>query len=213
MEIKKIGHCCLVIKTHNLKILTDPGIWSGEMFGEEKIDLILITHEHADHLHLNSLREVLKKSPTAKIFSVQSVVEILAQEGIVAEALTNGQSVEVLGHIVEAVGERHADIYSEIPPVENTGFLLDNYFFYPGDAFTVPKVNIGILALPVAGPWLKISEVLEYAKKVAPRFAFPVHDGMLAHHDFIYNHCKRFLPGFGTEFIVPDNSKYYNFQK
>ena len=36
-----------------------------------------------------------------------------------------------------------------------------------------------ILALPVAGPWLKISDAINYAKEIKPKICFPVHDGML----------------------------------
>jgi len=38
---------------------------------------------------------------------------------------------------------------------------------------------VEILALPVAGPWAKIREVIEYAKRVKPKVAFPVHDGLI----------------------------------
>ncbi len=38
---------------------------------------------------------------------------------------------------------------------------------------------MGVLALPVAGPWCKIADAIRYALKVKPKFAFPVHDGML----------------------------------
>jgi L-ascorbate metabolism protein UlaG (beta-lactamase superfamily) len=63
--------------------------------------------------------------------------------------------------------------------VENTGYCIENTLFYPGDAFTNPGKPVDILALPVAGPWMKISEAIEYALEIAPRIAFPVHDGML----------------------------------
>ena len=35
------------------------------------------------------------------------------------------------------------------------------------------------MALPVAGPWMKLEEAIEYAKAVKPKVIFPVHDGML----------------------------------
>ncbi len=38
---------------------------------------------------------------------------------------------------------------------------------------------MGVLALPVAGPWCKIADAIRYALKVKPKFAFLVHDGML----------------------------------
>lgn len=45
--------------------------------------------------------------------------------------------------------------------------------------FFDPKRPIHILALPVAAPWLKISETIEYVLALKPKNTFPVHDGML----------------------------------
>ncbi len=35
------------------------------------------------------------------------------------------------------------------------------------------------MALPVAGPWCKIMDSINYALEISPRAAFPIHDGML----------------------------------
>jgi hypothetical protein len=51
--------------------------------------------------------------------------------------------------------------------------------FYPGDCFYNPQRPVEILALPVVGPWMKIKDSIEYALLIQPKFAFPVHDGML----------------------------------
>lgn len=60
--------------------------------------------------------------------------------------------------------------------MENTGYFIDEKLFYPGDAFTDPGRPIDVLALPVAGPWVKISESVDYALALKPRTVFPVHD-------------------------------------
>ena len=56
MKIKKIGHCCLIIEENGKRIMTDPGFWTmEEQIKEKNIDLIIITHEHNDHIHFESL--------------------------------------------------------------------------------------------------------------------------------------------------------------
>src|SRR4051812_27786091 len=57
MKIKKLGHCCLVIETKGIRIMTDPGNYSTLQADEKNIDIILITHEHTDHLHIESLKK------------------------------------------------------------------------------------------------------------------------------------------------------------
>jgi L-ascorbate metabolism protein UlaG (beta-lactamase superfamily) len=98
---------------------------------------------------------------------------------------------------------KHADIYLSITPVENTGYLIAERFFYPGDAFTDPERSIDILALPVAGPWMKISEAIDYAKKLKPKTAFPVHDGMFVpgRGNIAHNLPKQELEKVGIKFI------------
>lgn len=63
-----------------------------------------------------------------------------------------------------------------MPYSANTGFMFEDRFFYPGDAYTDPGCPVEILALPVSGPWVKIGEAIDYALKLKPKVAFPVHD-------------------------------------
>lgn len=188
MKIKKIGHCCLVIEIDGKKIMTDPGGWTTKQLEEGNLDLILITHEHADHLHVESLKKVLEKNPKCKIITNSSVKEILDKNFLETdfkytniEILENGEKnfLEQDSINIYAKSCDHADIYDGIVSVQNTGYFINNKIFYPGDAYLEIEKKVGILALPVAGPWAKIREVIEYAKKVKPKIAFPVHDGLI----------------------------------
>ena len=52
----------MVIKEGDLTVLTDPGVWTTAQNGVKGIDVLLITHEHADHLHIESVKEILKNN-------------------------------------------------------------------------------------------------------------------------------------------------------
>lgn len=204
MRITKLGHCCMLIETDSLNILTDPGDYTTAQDDIKGIDIVLITHEHGDHLHVESLKKVLINNPSAKIITNISVKKILEKENIDAELLSNGMRKEFNGVVIEGYGGWHAEIYKDISPVENTGFFI-NDFFYPGDALIVPGRKVKVLALPVAGPWIKVSEAIEYGLKINPEIAFPVHDAMLMEgRKGNVNHAKRFLEAKGIKFYAID---------
>jgi L-ascorbate metabolism protein UlaG (beta-lactamase superfamily) len=180
MKITKFGHCCLLIEENGVKVLTDPGSYSTLQNDAKDVDVIVITHEHQDHLHVDSLKEILVNNPDAKIVTNSSVNNILKKENINdAIIVEDGQSGEVAGIKIAGHGTIHAEIFREWPSVQNTGYFIGERIFYPGDAFYNPKIPVDILAWPAAGPWLKISEALDYALEVKPKVLFPVHDGML----------------------------------
>lgn len=187
MKIKKIGHCCLVIETKGIRIMTDPGMYSSAQNEEKNISIVAITHEHADHFHMESLKAVIANNPEVKVLTNSAVGRLLEAEGIAHEILEEGGVTSILDIAFEGHGEHHAEIYKEIGQVQNTGFLIDNILFYPGDAFTIPNKSVEILALPVSAPWLKLSEVINYALAVRPKHAFPVHDAILAHPTMMQN--------------------------
>ena len=46
----------MLIELDGLTVLTDPGAFSQEQNQIRGIDVVLITHEHGDHLHVESLK-------------------------------------------------------------------------------------------------------------------------------------------------------------
>ncbi len=217
MKIKKLSHCCLVIETNGKKILLDPGSYSVEEHRKlHNIDIILFTHEHNDHFHIESLRELVKAMPHTKIIANDAVGAMLVKEGIEHLVMEHGNKIDIGGIHIEAFGKKHALLHSSIPPVSNVGFFLENKLFFPGDAFTIPEFLdaqkpanskkflgshkiVDVLALPVCGPWMKISEAIDYALAIKPRIAFPVHDAVRS--GAAYRFPEMILPKNGIEFI------------
>lgn len=201
----------MVIEEQGVKILLDPGAYSTGQKEVMGVNVILITHEHPDHLDPNSLKIILENNPMAKIFTNAGVGKVLSKEGIAYELLTHGKSIEIRGVRIEGREEKHTEIYPTLPTVYNTGYLIANRFFYPGDALTQPNKQVEILALPVAAPWMKLAQAIDYAKELKPKICFPVHDGMLKIIGPVHRLPESILTPEGIQFTVLEEGEGYEF--
>jgi L-ascorbate metabolism protein UlaG (beta-lactamase superfamily) len=143
------------------------------------IDIVLITHEHADHFHIDSVQRIIANNPGAAIVSNGAVGLELEKAGIAFSKVEGTESATIMEIVLEAFDHRHEEIFEELGQVQNTGYFIDGRLFYPGDSFGNPEKSIEILALPVAGPWCKLADAIRYALSVKPMKVFPVHDGMI----------------------------------
>lgn len=208
MKITKLGHCCLLIEVRGIRFLTDPGSYTTAQNTATGIHYVVISHEHTDHLHVESLKTVLSNNPNAKVICNSSVGKKLEAESIAFTILADGGSLDLDGVVVSGHGLKHAPIYKDYEQVENTGYLFDGKLFYPGDAFYNPGVPVDILAFPVTGPWCTISEAINYAIDVKPRVAFPVHDGNLMRQNGITVRLPGIeLPKAGITFVALELGK------
>lgn len=201
MRITKLGHCCLLIEEGGKRILTDPGSYTIDTHGAlTDIDYILYTHEHSDHYHQDSLQALRQRNPQAAVYANTSVSALLATVEIPHTCVNDGDRVDLGGIAVVGRGIEHAEMHASIPHSANTGYLIGDRLWYPGDAFTDPGVAVEVLALPVAGPWMKISEAIDYALTLKPKIAFPVHDGI--HFGSAHTLPAKLLPPAGIGFKI-----------
>ncbi|MEK7601934.1 MAG: MBL fold metallo-hydrolase [Patescibacteria group bacterium] len=178
MKVTKYGHACVLIEQGTVRILIDPGMWSSVPALTE-LDVVLITHEHFDHIDIETIETLVEQNPNVVIFTNDQVGKILKEKKLSYTRLQDGDTTEVQGIVVQGIGTKHDIVYGPSSPCENTGYLINNEFFFPGDALSVvPTTQVRVLALPTGGPWMKFSEAIDYAKKLKPALVFPVHDAL-----------------------------------
>ncbi|HUJ04791.1 MAG TPA: MBL fold metallo-hydrolase [Streptosporangiaceae bacterium] len=179
MRMTKLGHSCVRLAKDGASIVLDPGIWSGEdpMAGASAV---LITHEHVDHLNTAAVRAALDHDRALELWTNAPVAAQFADFGGRVHTVADGDAFTAAGFDVHVHGRDHAPIHPDMPVVPNIGFTLDGSLFHPGDAFTIPGEPIETLLLPISAPWLKASEMFDYARAVQPRISYAIHDELLS---------------------------------
>ncbi|WP_329563247.1 MBL fold metallo-hydrolase [Kitasatospora sp. NBC_01266] len=180
MRLTKFGHACVRIEQNDTTVVIDPGMFT-EPEAVAGADALLITHEHFDHFTEDQVRAALAANPGLRIWTNRAVADQLAGLGAAVTVVGAGDAFEVGGIDVSVHGEWHAVIHPDAPQVGNIGFLLGGgALFHPGDALTVPEHPVRTLLLPMAGPWNKVGELIDYVREVRPTRVLGIHDAVLS---------------------------------
>jgi L-ascorbate metabolism protein UlaG (beta-lactamase superfamily) len=174
MKVTKYVHSCLLVETESKTVLIDPGRYSFDSHllspsKLDKLDYIVITHEHGDHYYLPFLQALVQRLPHTPIVTNNDLALKIKAEGVKSQILTGSEEGMVL---FEA---EHEPIAFNRPVPLNMGVHIDDQFTHPGDALYIEHTR-NILALPVSAPWISTKESLERVAELKPRVVIPVHD-------------------------------------
>jgi len=200
MNITKYEHACVVVEEQGKKLVIDPGEFTTSFTDFSNITAVIVTHMHGDHLDPKKLQAILAANPTVRFFGTAEVAKQVPD--LPFTAVTGGTAESVAPFKLAFYGEQHARIHPSIPTIQNVGVLVNDQFYYPGDSFTVPDVPIKVLALPIAAPWLKSGEAVDFLLSVKPNYVFPTHNGILSDigHSIYNNFGERYAAQYGGMF-------------
>lgn len=179
MKITKYKHACFSVEHEGKLLIVDPGGFTTDLGAPENVVAIVVTHEHTDHFDVSALGAIIAHNPDAHIIAHENITRQFG-DTLPSYTVTAGDVVEAEPFQLEFFGGTHAVIHPDIPVIANLGVMINDKIFYPGDSFVNPGTPIDVLALPVAAPWLKIQEVIDYLLELRPRIAFPTHDAILS---------------------------------
>ena len=197
MRITKHGHACVRVEGDGGVVVIDPGAFT-EADALDGADAVLITHEHADHVHPDHLR-----GSDVPVWTIAAVERLLRREAPdVAERVTvvrPGDRLEVAGTAVQVVGEKHAVIHPDYDRVDNSGYLLDadgTSLYHPGDSLLAPGRPVDVLLAPVSAPWLKVGEAIDFVREVGAPTTLAIHDRVYSEIglDMVTAHMHNLLP-------------------
>ncbi|HUP26188.1 MAG TPA: MBL fold metallo-hydrolase [Candidatus Limnocylindrales bacterium] len=180
MNITKYEHACLVIEEQGQKLIVDPGVFSESCTDFTNVVAVIVTHIHPDHYDPEKLAEIIKQNSGAMIFTVQEVANDLAAHGLPATEVIGGSNKACGPYKLDFYGGQHALIHKSLPINQNIAVMVNDTLYYPGDSFTIPHKPVALLALPSSGPWMKISEAVDFVAAVKPKRIFPTHNAILS---------------------------------
>jgi L-ascorbate metabolism protein UlaG (beta-lactamase superfamily) len=184
LQITFIGHGTLMFTFGGKVIHVDPVSREADYSKMEKADLILITHEHHDHLDPQAI-ELVRTERTSVVLT-----EVCARQVSGGVVMKNGEVSNVQGFRIEAVPAYNL-VHMRSPGVPfhpkgvGNGYIITfgkKRVYVAGDTENIPEMkklkNIDVAFLPMNLPYTMTPEmVADAAKAFKPAILYPYHYG------------------------------------
>jgi len=183
LKITLIGHGTLMFTFGGKTIHVDPVGGEADYAGMPKADIILLTHEHGDHLDTKAI-EILRKQGTQLVLTKACAERI---EGLV---MANGDVKTVQGLKIEAVPAYNIVQMRSAgnpfhPKGRGNGYIItfgDKRVYVAGDSENTPEMkrlkNIDVAFLPMNLPYTMTPEmVVDASRAFKPKILYPYHYG------------------------------------
>ncbi|WP_124343437.1 MBL fold metallo-hydrolase [Cellulomonas algicola] len=180
-RLTRWGHSCVRLERDGGTLVIDPGTFSDLDAALSGAPAVLVTHEHVDHLDVPRVAEAVGQG--LEVWGPQAALDALVAAGAPQDrlhAVRDGDTVSVGPFEVVVLGEWHALIHPDVPRVANVAYLVDGVL-HPGDALVDPAGHaVDVLLTPLAAPWLKLAEVVDWVRAVRPARIAVIHDAQLS---------------------------------
>lgn len=171
--------------------------------GVPPADLVLITHDHFDHLSVEDVAKI--RTPQTVVVGAPEVAAKLT--GV--QVLRAGEQRTFAGVPVAAVPAYNTNKQFHPKHTGKVGFLFTVAgvtFYHAGDTDLIPEMDglqPDVALLPVSGTYvMTAAEAAEAARRIAPRVAVPMHYGTIVGSDADAREFARLLDGSGVAVVI-----------
>lgn len=185
LQITFIGHGTLMMAYGDTIIHIDPWLQLTDYSTLPPADLILVTHDHPDHLDAKALMMLTRPGKTTLILTANCAAKVPG--GMV---MKNGDVKSLAGLRIEAVPaynivQRRPDGQPFHPPGNGNGYVLtfgDKRVYVAGDTENIPEMKsltaIDVAFLPMNLPYTMTPEMAAAAaRSFHPKILYPYHFG------------------------------------
>jgi len=188
IEIRWSGHDGFRIEVNGNKIYVDPYKLNPSYARKSDADILLISHNHFDHLSIEDIDNVINEN--TKIICSHECVEVLKNKYVDNEIIPlKPKEVRIVGNIeIRGIEAYNTDKKFHPKKDEKIGFIInvnDLKIYHTGDTDIIPEmenVNPDILFVPVSGTYVMTAKEAAKATNelIKPKkIAIPMHYGSI----------------------------------
>ena len=176
MKITKYPQSNFLIEEEGKKILIDPGNFTFEKYSVADfptLDGVLITHQHADHLDKEAVKAL--RGLGIPIYGNSDVARLLSSESVEINVIESNKEFQAAGFTIKPIDLPHCKMIdgSDGPP--NTGYVINDTLFHPGDGIEIAGLAVETAAIPIAGPTINYDRAWKLAGSLQAKRVIPMH--------------------------------------
>lgn len=185
MKVIRYFQSCLLIESNGVRILIDPSGQEKDRLDEfGKLDAVFYTHEHMDHFDAEIAQDFVEQAIAPVYANASTAKQIKAS----VTTVEDGQEYDVSGLKVKAMELPHCLMVDGSTSVQNTGYLVNDELFHPGDGAELDGLKAKTLAVPLNGPDISPHDAFKFGKQVGAENLIPIHyDFLGGNPDFFAN--------------------------
>ncbi len=190
MKIQWLGHACFIIENKK-RIIIDPFLTGNPLAkikpSEVKVDAVLVTHGHGDHL--GDAVDIARNND-CPVVAIHELSRIISEKNVEAVGMNIGGTANVSGINVTMVKAFHSADYEDergiISAGDPAGFVVEmegKRVYHCGDTDVFLDMKLigelyspDVMLVPIGGWYtMGIREAVKAVELVKPKIAIPMH--------------------------------------